>query len=139
MLRQRFEMTRHSLPVVNRPQLGFFRAAAIEHVWASGVEVASADRIDIALQDDRVANGAGLRHRDGREQGSGIGMCWRGKNLLPRCHLDDLAEIHHGHPMRHVFDDREIVADEQRQAELALQILQQIPSHQRRDKSGAGP
>ncbi len=42
-------------------------------------------------------------------------------------HLDDLAEIHHGDTVRHVLDNREIMADEQqRKAELALQILQQI-------------
>src|SRR3954447_25773982 len=50
-----------------------------------------------------------------------------GEYLLPWRHLDDLAEIHHGNAVRHVLDDREIVADEeQRETELALQILQQV-------------
>ena len=41
--------------------------------------------------------------------------------------LDDLAEIHHGDAVRHVLDDRQIMADEQhREPELALQILQQV-------------
>src|SRR5258705_964 len=50
-----------------------------------------------------------------------------GKDLLPWRHLDDLAEIHHGDTVRHVLDNSQIVADEQqREAELALQILQQV-------------
>ena len=54
-------------------------------------------------------------------------MLRRGEDLLLRRHLDDLAEIHHGNAVRHVLDDRQIVADEQqREAELALQVLQQI-------------
>src|SRR5579872_2168381 len=54
-------------------------------------------------------------------------MSWRGEDLLPRRHFDDLAEIHHGHAMRHVLDDRKIVADEEeREAEFGLQILQQV-------------
>ncbi len=54
-------------------------------------------------------------------------MPWRGKDLPARRHFHDLAEIHDRNAMGHVLDDREIVADEQqREAELALQILQQI-------------
>ena len=51
----------------------------------------------------------------------------RGEDLLLRRHLDDLAEIHDGNAMRHVLDNSQIVADEeQREAELPLQILQQV-------------
>src|SRR3954447_10762660 len=122
-------MTRHPLAVFGRPQLRLFRPAAIEHVWTPGVEAATAGRIDraryVALQDDRVANGPGLRHRHGRQQRPGVGMLWRGEDLLPWRHLDDLAEIHDGNTVRHVLDDSQIVADEeQRETELALQILQ---------------
>jgi len=37
----------------------------------------------------------------------------RCEDLLPTRHLDDLAEIHDGDTVRHVLDDRQIVADEQ--------------------------
>src|SRR5262249_29200473 len=54
-------------------------------------------------------------------------MLGRGEDAFLRSELDDLAEIHDRDPMGHVLDDGEIVADEEeRQAELALQILQQI-------------
>src|SRR5829696_8276344 len=46
--RQRFEMTRHPLTAFDRPKLRLFRPAAVEHVWASGVEAATAGRIDRA-------------------------------------------------------------------------------------------
>src|SRR5580704_11193066 len=49
------------------------------------------------------------------------------ENLPPVPELDDLAEIHHRHPMGQVLDNGEVVADEQeREPKLALQILQQV-------------
>src|SRR5260370_22585911 len=124
-------MTRHPLADAGRPKLRLLRPAAIEHEWTASVESASAGWIDrarhVALQDDRGARGPGLRHRHGREQRLGVGMFWRGEDLLPWRHLDDLAEIHHADTVRHVLDDREIVADEeQREAELLLQVLPQV-------------
>src|SRR5262245_66401484 len=54
-------------------------------------------------------------------------MLGRGEDAFLRSELDDLAEIHDGNPMGHVLDDGEIMADEEeRKAELALQILQQV-------------
>ncbi|OIQ78794.1 hypothetical protein GALL_394900 [mine drainage metagenome] len=54
-------------------------------------------------------------------------MLRRIEDLPPGRHLDDLAEIHDCDAVRHVLDDREIVADEeQREAELLLQVLQQV-------------
>ena len=54
-------------------------------------------------------------------------MLRRSEDLPPRRHLDDLAEVHHGDTVRHVLDDRKIMADEeQREAEFLLQILQQV-------------
>src|SRR6266511_1955008 len=51
----------------------------------------------------------------------------RGEDLLPWRHLDDLAEIHDSNAVGHMLDNSQIVADEeQREAELPLQILQQI-------------
>src|SRR5258708_3988073 len=50
-----------------------------------------------------------------------------GEDLLPWRHLYDLSEIHDGNTVRHVLDDRQIVADEEQcEAELLLQILQQV-------------
>ena len=41
--------------------------------------------------------------------------------------LHDLTEVHHGHPLREVADDAEIVRDEHvSEAELALQLRQQV-------------
>ena len=124
-------MTRGPLVLAERAKFRLLCPAAIEHVGASGMESATARRIDrarhVALEDDRVADGSGLWHRHGREQSLGVGMPRRGEYLLSGPHLDDLAEIHDGDTMRHVLDDRQIVADEeQRKAELALQILQQV-------------
>ena len=42
-------------------------------------------------------------------------------------HLDDLAQVHHGDAVADVAHDRQVVGDEQvRQAELALQVLEQV-------------
>ena len=41
--------------------------------------------------------------------------------------LDDLAEIHHGHPIRDVAHHRQVMGDDHiRQVEFFLQVLQQI-------------
>src|SRR5215510_3729680 len=54
-------------------------------------------------------------------------MSRRGEHRARRAGLDDPAEIHYGDALRHVLDDGEIVADEQeREAELALQLVEQI-------------
>src|SRR6516165_317667 len=54
-------------------------------------------------------------------------MLGRGEDAFLRSELDDLAEIHDCNPMGHVLDNSEIMADEEeRKAELALQILQQV-------------
>src|ERR1700726_178101 len=124
-------MTRHPLTGLGRAKLRFLGPATIEHEWTPCVKAASAGWIDrarhVALEDHRVAGGAWLRHRYGREQRLGVGMPRRGEDLLPGRQLDDLAEIHHGDTVRHVLDDREIMADEeQRETELLLQILQQV-------------
>src|SRR5260370_14413471 len=108
-------MTRHPRTASGRPKLRLLRPAAIEHEWTPGVKAASAGWIDrarhVAFQDHRGAGGAGLRHWHSREQRLGVGMPRRGEDLLPRRHLDDLAEIHHGNTVRHVLDNREIMAD----------------------------
>src|ERR1700722_9225898 len=120
-------MTRHALTGSGRPKFRLLGPAAIEHEWTPCVKAASAGWIDrarhVALEDHRVAGGACLRHRYGREQRLGVGMPRRGEDLLPGRQLDDLAEIHHGDTVRHVLDDREIMADEEEGGdELIVQI-----------------
>src|SRR5260370_29487433 len=114
LFRQCFEMTRHPLAASGRPKFRLLRSAAIEHIWTTCVKAASAGGIDrarpVALQDDRMAGGPGLRHRHGREQGLRVGMLRRGVDLLRGGHLDDLAEIHDYVTMRPQLDDRQIVA-----------------------------
>src|SRR5882757_2703738 len=124
-------MARRPVIAFSRSKLRLLAPAAIEHVGTSCVETASAGWIDrawyVALQDDRLAGGPRLRYRHRREESLGVGMPGRAEDLLPGRHLDDLAEIHDGDTVRHVLDDRQIVADEeQREAELPLQILQQV-------------
>ena len=49
------------------------------------------------------------------------------KQLRARRELDNAAEIHHRHTMRHVFDNRQVMANKkQSQTEFFLQILQQV-------------
>jgi hypothetical protein len=68
-----------------------------------------------------------IGHRDSLDQQRGIGMCGAREQLLGRTHFAQPAEIHHGDPVAHRFDDRKIVGDkEQRQTEARLQIFQQI-------------
>ena len=112
-------------------QLRLDGAAAVEHVGAAGVEAAAAGRIararHVAFEDDAVAGRARHRHRHGGEQRAGVGVLGRREDLALVRRLDDLAEIHHRDAVGHVLDDREIVADEQqREAEPALQVLEQV-------------
>src|SRR5688572_31542547 len=54
-------------------------------------------------------------------------MARRADHLCSITDLDDLAEIHHGNAIANVFDNAEIVRNEEiRQAELFLQILQEV-------------
>ena len=54
-------------------------------------------------------------------------MARLGEATLRLGQLNDLAEIHHSDPVAHVAHDAEVVSDEdQRQAELALEVLQQV-------------
>src|SRR4051812_43646275 len=49
------------------------------------------------------------------------------KNGLDRTCLNDLAQVHHGHPVRDEAHHPEIVAEEKhRETTLRLQLLQQI-------------
>ena len=82
----------------------------------------------VALQGDA------LRARS-RRVGTGIAdssACvygWAGDlvDLVARADLDDLAEVHHRHPIGDVADDGQVVGDEQvGQAELVLQLFEEV-------------
>src|ERR1700722_14058775 len=112
-------------------KLRLFGSAAIEHKRTSRVKTATARRIDrawdVTLQDDRGTADGRVRHRHRRQQRLGVGMLRAGENLFPRRDLDNLAEIHHCYTVGHMFDDREIMTDEeQRETEFPLQVLQQV-------------
>ncbi len=56
------------------------------------------------------------------------------ENLRRRSKFDDLPQIHHGDPVRHIVHHCHVVADEQiGDPKLALQILQQF-QHARLDR-----
>ena len=76
----------------------------------------------------RVAARARIGERDRRQQRLGVGVPRRGvQRRACRRDLDDLAEIHHRDAVADVLHHGEIVGDEQvGQAELALQVLQQV-------------
>jgi hypothetical protein len=71
----------------------------------------------------RVGSGTG---RCG-EQRLGVGMARLGVDLARRAPLHDAAEIHHHHFVAEIFDDTEIVGDEQHgQAEALLELAQEV-------------
>ncbi|MNG01827.1 hypothetical protein D3C84_848230 [compost metagenome] len=67
----------------------------------------------------------GREHRI--QQGAGIGVTGFSKQRFARTLFDDAPQVHHRYPVGEVFDDREVVADQQiGQAEFALEVLQQV-------------
>ena len=123
---------RRGVPVSTGLQRRLLDAAAVEGVGAAGVEAAALGRVDrarhVALQDDALARRRRARApARPRAAPRCRGASERAKIAPLRRHLDDLAEIHHRDAVGHVLDDGEVVADEQeRQAELLLQVLQQV-------------
>src|SRR6266849_6995607 len=101
--------------------------------WAAGPEPAARRRVhrrgDVALQDHTLASPLDdwVRDRNRREQRAGVGMARPPVQLPARSDLDDLAQVHDRYSIRDVFDDREVVGDEQiGQVELRLQPLEQV-------------
>ena len=108
---------------------------------AAGAEAAARRRVDrardVALEPDPLAptTDRGLLdvgHR--RQQRLRVGVVRRGVERLPVGDLDDLAEVHHRDLGAEVPDHGEVVGDEEeRDVELALQVLQQV-DHLRLDR-----
>src|SRR5262245_35815968 len=79
------------------------------------------------LPGDRVERllAAELRHR--AQQRARVRMLGIVEQLLHRRLLDDLAGVHHRHPIAHLRDDAQVVRHEdQRHAGLALDVLEQV-------------
>ena len=75
----------------------------------------------------RARSVAGIRHRHRRQQRDGVRMERVLVERGGRRDLDDLAEVHHGHAVGDVADDREVVGDEQvGQPEVVLEALEQV-------------
>src|SRR5215831_169051 len=81
----------------------------------------------IATQPDALALHPWIGYRDRRQQRFGVGMFRRRIELTRRCRLDDAAEIHDGDAPADMFDDRQIMGDEEiSESKLLLQVFQQI-------------
>src|SRR6202050_1114010 len=96
---------------------------------APGVEVAAARPVDGArrIPGQHDPGPLRVRLRVGRKQRLGVGVAWLGEQRLPAGELDDPAEVHHRHPVRHVLDQREVVRDEHvGEAAILLQVLHQV-------------
>ena len=64
--------------------------------------------------------------RDGCQQRLAVGVAGAPVDAVGRPVLDQLADVHHRHPVAEVVDDRQVVGDEQvGEAQLALQVAQQ--------------
>src|SRR6202051_4127560 len=98
---------------------------------ASGMEMAARRRLNgtwnLALQSDALPLHFWIRDRDRRQQRLGIRVQRRGIKLARGRGLDDAAEIHDGHALADMLDDRQIMGDEEiSQPQLLLQVLQEI-------------
>src|SRR5215468_4104658 len=81
----------------------------------------------IATQPDALALHPWIGYRDRRQQRFGVGMFRRRIELTRRCRLDDAAEIHDGDAPADMFDDRQIMGDEEiSEPQLLLQVFQEI-------------
>jgi hypothetical protein len=107
-----------------------FLAAALRSQWTARVEGAAGGRIDRArhLSGERLAVAVrGLEIRDGVDEEPRVGMAWVGEQRVRLRFLDDAAEIHDRHPVRHVPHDGQVVADEHvGEPELLLQPAHEV-------------
>jgi len=89
----------------------------LDDLRTARVEPAAVRRVDrrrhVARELDPLAVVGRVGRRDARHQHLGVGVV-RVREQLPRGRLlDDLAQVHDRHPVAHLPDDREVVADEQ--------------------------
>ena len=83
----------------------------------------------VAAEDDSLAGGLHVRigHRDGCQQGDGVGVQRAAVQVVGRRQLDEAAEVHHADAVGDVADDGEVVGDEhERQVEPLLEVDEQV-------------
>ena len=124
------------MQALNRPgatsrSAGTSAAHASSAYGQRGAEDAARRRIDgtrdIAFEQAAVAARFRVRPRRRFEERFGIGMLGRPVQILRRRDFHHLAEIEHDDPIAQVFDDVEIVRDEQHgQPEALAQVGEQI-------------
>ena len=100
-------------------------------IAAARMEVAPGRRVGraghIAGQSNRPRALTRVGLGDGRQQRFGIRVLRIIVQLLGLGHLDQIADVHHRHPVGDMLDHAQIVGDEQiGEIELLLQLLQQV-------------
>lgn len=98
---------------------------------ATCVETTAARWVDrarhITSEQDALTANSGVRNRGSREQRGGVWVQRHVVQLARRSHLDELAEVHDADTVADIFDDWQIVGDEEvSQAKLGLQLFQQV-------------
>ena len=100
---------------------------------ATGVEAASGRGVqragDVPLEQYAQPSPLQVRvgHRDGREQGMGVGVHRLREQPLRRGALHDLAQVHHRDVVAHMAHHRQVVGDEQvGEAQLLLELVEEV-------------
>ena len=105
------------MPFGNLPHCRLLYLASRSSMSAAGVKVTSMRRIDgtgyVALKDNPLSFDRGVGDWNGREQGLGIWVCRPCIERLLWSHLYELAQVHNGNAIADVFDNRQVVRDEQ--------------------------
>jgi hypothetical protein len=124
-------MARGLVTVGHRSEFGAFGAAARFGDRTSRMEGATAwgmdGRGDIPGQEDAIAFGGRVHRGHGGQQDLGVGMLRVAANGVSRTGFHHATEVHDHDALAEVFDDGEIVRDEQvREPAVALDVLKQI-------------
>ena len=103
----------------------------IPSVSASGMERTTRRRVGrtwhITFEDNLLELDIGVGYGYSGKECLRIGMSRAVEYSVHVCYLYDLTEIHHGHSIAYVLDDREVVGDEEvRKPELLLEVVEKI-------------
>src|SRR5882724_9109293 len=102
------QMTSDPLPGRNLLEFRLFNLATRFDIRTASMKTTTGRRIDrawdVAGQDAAFFSSCRIRHRHGLKQRFGVRMLRPGEDGFLRRDLDDLAEIHHRHPMADVLD-----------------------------------
>ena len=128
-------MTRDQMAVWRPFRRGIYASTLLvfQRVRAPRVKVAArrgfARTRNVTREDDPLAfrTPSGVRSGYGREKGSGVGMPRIPIEILRIRHLDHPTQIHHGDPITHVLDEREVVRDEEvGEAQIPLEVVEKV-------------